>query len=216
MNRAEQWRHDSWIVSSGDRTINAATPCLLRAPALHRITFLAVLALAACGPSGPETLAWSEQVQLSDGRIAVLERQERYHTTQEFGGLGELHTDRSRLSLSLPDGTKLPPLDVGEMPLVFDIELGTSAFFVITIIDNCPLARKRGLDSRQPYIEYRLTGTEWRSAPVSSDKIGWAANLLITRKLTTGTALSLAEKRAKDSSPGIGDIYRRVSAHVPC
>lgn len=197
---------------------HAVRRCAPLARVKHRLVVAGLLiASAACGVPPPEIRTWTEEVQLSDGRVATVERQERYHTTQEFGGLGELHTDGSRLSLLLPDGTKLPPLEVGEMPLVFDTEPG-GTFFAITIVDYCTRAKELGLDTRTPYFEYRLAGPAWTRAPVSDGKVGWKTNLLIHRSAARDDkSISLQDKAKADASPGTGLEYRAVLSNgAPC
>lgn len=199
-----------------NRYLSASESCRFRVRMPIKIALLlAIVGLMSCKPRGPEVRTWQEEVKLGDGRIVMLERQEQYHFTQEFGGLGEMHTDASRLTMSLSKSEALPPLTTHEMPLIFDVEPNTGEFFVITIVDLCTRAQKVGLDWHKPYFEYRLVGSEWQRAPVSAGKIGWQANLLISREIAaTGKVISLAKKTAKDRNPGIGLIYKNVSANV--
>ncbi len=100
------------------------------------------------------TEKWQEEVQLSDGRVIVVDRE----TLREGGG-GEIVSNRSgtkpkehRIRFSNPDGsgkmiewrsTKKSPGTWPEIPLILDMESGYPVVFaVVHISDTCEVYSK--------------------------------------------------------------------------
>jgi hypothetical protein len=197
--------------------------------AIHKLWLLLLAnALLACGGSDSGKSSWQEQVQLSDGRIVVVERQLQYHDTRELGGLAERIADRTILRFKLGDKEVLPDLtagipapedsnprarSTGELPLIFDVDAESHTYFVITIVNNCNRASELGLTVR-PYFEYRVVGDHWERHPVSLSKLGRKTNLLL-KEAKMGDPVSLEEK-ARSNDVGYSGFYTKIADRGAC
>jgi hypothetical protein len=79
-----------------------------------------------------------------------------------------------------------PPPRTGEREFLMrlDFDPTTRQWYAISAGQDCPTAQGLGLKDR-PCFEYVLNGTSWNRRPVSEQRIGVSANLLIKKSLAT-------------------------------
>jgi len=157
------------------------------------------------------TEKWKEEVQLSDGRIIVVERE----TVRERGG-DEWASNRSgtkpkeyRIRFTRPDGSgqmiewRSTKKDDGmwpEIPLVFDIESGHPTIFSLVAISvGCEI-----------YSKYVYRNGTWMEEPLPDQFSQRPTNLFFGDGNDMPKFVNLAEKHKRNS--GIG--YRRALKQV--
>lgn len=157
------------------------------------------------------TESWKEEVQLSDGRVIVVERE----TLRERGG-DEWASNRSgskpkeyRIRFSHPDGlgrvvdwrsTKKSPQTWPEIPLVFDVESGKpTVFSLLAISPGCEI-----------YSKYVYQNGAWTEESLSEQFEKRPTNLLFGNGKNIPSLLVLEDKRNRNS--GLG--YRPALKHV--
>jgi hypothetical protein len=186
--------------------------------------------VAACGKSAGGLGPWQEDVQLSDGRVIVVERFENIEVRQPIGDVGSAAINSTTIKfVSPPDLATLPSLSVQYRPIVLDYDQKLQTWFIIGVNERMCLidARKKGqMDSTgsvniHPNFEFRIVGNRWREVEIGPDRIGMAANLLLNRTtvdhfMKLGTPVPLESKRSLDDSPGIVRELKRVTANVAC
>ena len=156
------------------------------------------------------TESWNEEVQLSDGRIIVVERE----TARERGG-DEWASNRSgskpkeyRIRFSHPDGsgqqvewrTQKQFETWPEIPLVLDVESGKPIVFSLVAISiGCEI-----------YSKYVYQGGAWIEQSLPEQSGIHETNLLFGSGKDMPKFLSLEEKRKRNSGSG----YRRALKQV--
>jgi hypothetical protein len=184
------------------------------------VTCALLLLLSACGSKKlPSELSWTEEVRLTSGEIILVDRRERYHTTSELAGYGELRVDSSDIVIR-PAGNNapLPTVTVGEFPIVADYDPLLAQWYVITLVDICEDAKALNLGTR-PYLEYRLRDGAWSRAQIEAGRVGHPSNLLQTKSMVTkgnGGVIRVDAKELRDHSVEIPDIFRSIVPVVPC
>lgn len=176
---------------------------------LKRITKLGLLlmmgvSMSACG-SGSEK--WKEEVQLSDGRIIVVERE----MVREGGGdewasnRGGSKPKEYRIRFSHPDrsgemiewrSTKIDFQTWPEVPLVFDLEVGQPVVYSLAAISS----------GCEVYSKYVYRSGVWTEEPLPEQFEQHTTNLLFGTQKDLPVLLNLQEKRKRN-----GDIgYRKA------
>lgn len=166
------------------------------------------VSMSACGNGSQK---WKEEVQLSDGRIIVLERE----ILNERGG-DEWASNRSgtkpkeyRIRLAPPEGsgqmiewrsTKESPGTWPEIPLVFDMESGQPTIFSLVAISNgCEI-----------YSKYVYRSGSWIEEPLSEQFERRTTSLFFGDGKDMPPFVNLEEKRKRNS----GDGYRQALKQV--
>lgn len=164
--------------------------------------------MSAC--SGGAT-KWNEEVQLSDGRIIVIEREAIY-----VGGGDEWASNRSgskidgyRILYSDPDGsgkviewraTKKSPRTYPEVPLIFDLLVGEPTIFsLVAISSGCEV-----------YSKYVYQNGAWTEEPLPEQFEQLTTNLLFASKRDLPKLLTLAEKNQRNSEPGHRQAIKKI------
>lgn len=164
--------------------------------------------MSACA-KGPIT--WSEEVQLSDGRIILIEREAIY-----VGGGDEWASNRSgrkiheyRIRFTGPDGpgitmewrsTKKSPQTYPEIPLVFDLPDGRPTVFTLVAISSADWI----------YSKYVYLNGEWAEEPLPVQFGQQTTNLLFASKKDLPKVLTLAEKNQRNSEPGHRQAFHQI------
>lgn len=155
------------------------------------------VSMNACG-SGSNN--WKEEVQLSDGRVIVVERE----TIREAGG-DEWASNRSgskpkeyRIRFADPDGSgktiewrskKMSPQTWPEVPLVFDITLGKPTIFSLVAISiGCKV-----------FSKYVYQNGAWIEEPLTEQFAQGTTNLLIFDDKDMHPFINLETKRKKNA-----------------
>jgi hypothetical protein len=166
-----------------------------------------VFSMNGCG----STARWGEEVQLSDGRVIVVERQ----TVFEPGG-GEWAQNRSGVTpkeyvirLAALDGSGQTvewksatpsPGTVPELPLILDVEAGQPVVFTIgSTKTEC-----------EAYLKYRYQDRTWTEQPLPDQFDQRTTNLLLGNGIDKPKFVSLQDKRIANADAS----YRAVVKHV--
>ena len=155
------------------------------------------VSMNACG-SGSNN--WKEEVQLSDGRVIVVERE----TIREAGG-DEWASNRSgskpkeyRIRFAYPEASgktiewrskKMSPQTWPEVPLVFDITLGKPTIFSLVAISiGCKV-----------FSKYVYQNGAWIEEPLTEQFAQGTTNLLIFDDKDMHPFINLETKRKKNA-----------------
>ena len=199
--------------------------------ALRQLAVVACFVLTACGPKGLGP--WQEEVQLSDGRVILVERFEDSTLRKPIGEAGGAFLNNTTLKVVAPAdlATTLPELTTRYRPLIVDFDPMLGTWFVIAFDERACQDRikkrergemdRTGLINLRPNFEYRLQQSAWVEVPMAPDRIGLPVNLLIQRitveeRMQQRQPVSLEEKRRLDSHAGLPKEYRKVVASVGC
>ena len=172
------------------------------------LILIMVVIMSACG-SG--TQKWKEEVQLSDGRNIVVERE----LVREAGG-GELATNLSgtkpkeyRIRIEHPKGsgqmiewhsTKISPQTWPELPLVLDMEMGQAVVYAIVAISaGCEV-----------YSKYVYQNGAWVEEPLPEQFEPHTTNLLFGTKKDLPGLVNLEEKSKRNSGVGYRNADKQV------
>ncbi len=193
----------------------------------------ACVVLAACNSDSGGLGPWQEEVQISDGRVILVERFEDSTVRKPIGDAGGAFLDETTLRVVAPAelATTLPVLTTRYRPLILDFDPKIGTWFVIAfderVCEDRIRKRERGeMDptgriNLRPNFEYRLQQGAWVEVPVASERIGLPVNLLIQRmtveqRMKERQPVRLEEKRRLDSDLGLPHEYRRIVASVGC
>ena len=166
------------------------------------------LAMTACGAGNKK---WKEEVQLSDGKIIVIERQAIY----ESGG-AEWASNRSGTKIKADvirflgsDGSgkiidwktrKIDSATYPEVPLVFDIEAGKpTVFTLLSVSAICDV-----------YSKYVYQNGIWIEEKLTQQFEPHTTNLLFGSQEALPSLLKLQEKYKRNDKSG----YRQALKHV--
>lgn len=180
---------------------------------LKRITKLGLIlmmgaSMSACG-SGSTT--WKEEVQMSDGRVIVVDRE-----MERAGGGDEWASNRSgtkpkeyRIRFEQMDGsgtvaewrsTKIDFQTWPEVPLIFDFEAGQPVVFsLVAISSGCEV-----------YSKYVYRNGTWLEEPLPEQFEQHTTNLLFGSQMDLPPLLSLQQKQDRNGDAG----YRRALKQV--
>jgi hypothetical protein len=192
---------------------------------------VACFVLTACGPKGLGP--WQEEVQLSDGRVILVERFEDSTLRKPIGDAGGAFLNNTTLKFVAPAdlATTLPELTTRYRPLIVDFDPMLGTWFVIAFDERACQDRikkrergemdRTGLINLRPNFEYRLQQSAWVEVPMAPDRIGLPVNLLIQRitveeRTQQRQPVRLEEKRRLDSHARLPKEYRKVVASVGC
>jgi hypothetical protein len=179
---------------------------------------LLLVATAACAPRSAH---WTEEVELTGGEVILVARRERYRSNTEFGGgYTNVWIDSARAEVTDSNTAPVspPPLMTGEREFLtrLDFDPATRQWYAISAVQDCRTAQRVGLIDR-PYFEYLSNGTSWRRQPVSEQRIGVTANMLIKKSLANeADPVKLDAKRRADSNVSLPNHLKRVLNKVPC
>lgn len=164
--------------------------------------------MSACGSSSQK---WKEEVQLSDGRVIVVDRE----TVHERGG-DEWASNRSgtkpkeyRIRFTQPEGSgqviewhssKESPQTWPEIPLVFDVESGQpTVFSLLAISPGCEI-----------YSKYVYRNGAWTEQSLSAQFERRTTNLFFGDGNNMPSVVNLDEKRKRNSGSGYRQALKQV------
>ncbi len=154
---------------------------------------------------------WKEEVQLSDGRVLVVERE----IVMEGGG-GEIVTNPSgvkpkehRIRFASPNGsgqsiewrsTKIDDATWPEIPLILDIEDGHPVVFtILTINPACGV-----------YNKYVYQDGVWKEAKLPGEFEKRMTNLYLRSGINMPKLVDLKEKRERNADMGYWESLKQV------
>jgi hypothetical protein len=168
-----------------------------------------VMTGAGCESAGHLEHTWTEDVQLDDGRITVIERHVELETTSALGG-GAGNAVETRAVLSLRDERSIPDWEYPLRPLVLYRDAATKEWIIVASTSSCDLWRRRG-SPPGAYFEFRSAGGWWKPVDLSPASIGRQANLLFeVAEEKLPEHITVAEKHARQSAPDEAKSYRSI------
>lgn len=172
---------------------------------------LMILGGGMSGCTGTSDISWKEEVQLSDSRIIVVERDAIY-----VGGGDEWASNRGggkiddeRIRFTPPDGsrkivewrsTKKSPQTYPEVPLVFDLPAGQPTIFTLVAISN----------ACEVYSKYVYQHGAWVEEPLPEQFGQQPTNLLFGSQRDLPKLVTLAEKNRRNSVPGYRQAVKQI------
>ena len=195
---------------------------------LQGLAVVACFVLTACGPKGLGP--WQEEVQLSDGRVILVERFEDSEIRGPIGDAKDSYISATAIKfIAPPDLTVLPVLAMHYRPILLDYDSELGTWFAVGVnermcwpggVENAHMDAT-GRINIHPNFEYRLLDGKWQEVEMSQERVGQLANLLIVRTtvnewMKARQPLPLAEKRRVDGNPRLPVEYRKVVSRVGC
>lgn len=182
----------------------------------HMTNWLLGIALLILGGSmsaciGTSDINWKEEVQLSDGRTIVLEREAVYvgggdEWASNRGG-GKI--DEERIRFASPDGsgkivewhsTKKDSQTYPEVPLVFDLLAGQpTVFSLVAISSGCEI-----------YSKYVYKNGAWVEESLPEQFRQLTTNLLFGSQRDLPKPLSLAEKNERNTATHYRQALKQI------
>jgi len=154
---------------------------------------------------------WKEEVQLSDGRNIIVDRE----MTREAGG-DELASNHSgskpktyHIRFEYPAGsgkmiewhsTKISPQTWPEVPLILDMESGQPVIFAIVFISS----------GCEVYSKYIYRNGAWIEGPLPAQFEQHTTNLLFGTQKDLPALVNLEEKRKRNSGVGYRKALKQV------
>lgn len=179
------------------------------APILGRFLFVLMLGMTMNACSSSEK--WKEEVQLSDGRVVVVDRE----MTREVGGdewasnRGGVKPKEYRIRLAYPVGSEKmiewhsTKKDDGmwpEVPLVFDIKSEQPIIFSLVAISICC----------EIYSKYVYHNGKWIEEPLPEQFEQHTTNLLFGSQRNLPAFVNLEEKRKRNSDAGYRKALKQI------
>lgn len=161
---------------------------------------------------------WTEDVQLSSGRVVQIERDETYETTRPLGSGTDYLMIAARLRLLNEE-----PMQTGEWTqplsaLLFDQDARTGEYVIVGAAPTCAIYNQLGRPD-PVYLEYRWRDGAWQSVALSDFSIDRVANLLVRiRPEAEKGHVTLDDKRRRDLPALTYRLFRRIDPQMrmPC
>lgn len=164
---------------------------------------------------------WTEEVQLSDGRVIVAERSDEYRKVtdhgQGWGSVGWLY-QRGSFKATLPEPVSRTVSWEGTLkPLVIDMFAGSRVYFVGAIAAG--FARDEWkLPDGQQYVVFRLDSRGWQRVELQDLPEEGKPTFLIntrlffegTKPLLPGSLIELRRKTELNANPQLPKSYRTI------
>lgn len=216
-------KNRDWVLMRRDGSVPTKYVCLW---------LLAVLCiqLSACGRASPGNDGlgpWQEEVELSDGRVIVVERFEDIKVSTLLGDPVSAKAKAARIKIVRPaELAGIPELTMRQRPVVLDYDAELGTWIALDAKETCDFTQEELDDGVfdesariiiKPYREYRLIEGGWREMPMESKRIGRPTNLLITRSsIQDFEVFPLSVKRRLDSNPARPKNYQVILERISC
>jgi len=160
-------------------------------------------------------LSWKEEVQLNDGRVIVIERDQINESGGDEWALnrGGGKPKEYRIRFASPDGTgkviewrsiKKSPRTWPEVPLFFDFISGQPTVFTLVAISaGCEV-----------YSKYVYLNSGWAEEPLPERFEPHATNLLFGTQKNMPSFLNLAGKAERNSDSGYRQALKQIGPNL--
>lgn len=172
------------------------------------LLLLWALASASCGKS---TISWTEEVQLGNKKIILVERALKGQGNAEIGGPSYWRHMEMSISFKKDDNTvPLPPeWHAKYVPVLLDHKQESNAWVLVATPDTCETWYELGRPI-PPYIQYEsVNGAPWRQVGLEDALIGRKTNLL-TGPSTKGEPVLLTLPAKEDPWRRAGPKYQTI------
>lgn len=140
---------------------------------------LVVGLLPIAGCSGNVERKWSEEVELDDGKVIVIDRFAMFKESNSLAGDAYNATDlTSRLGFQ-GELEALPVWSDVLVPILLYHDVGSQQWVIVATTSNCDTWYQNG-GPVPPYWEYRISDGKWLKTSLSETSIGRKTNLFFS------------------------------------
>lgn len=181
---------------------------------MKRLTKLGLILMMGASMSAcSSSLKWKEEVQLSDGKIIVIEREQINESGGDEWALnrGGGKPKEYRIRFSNPNGAKemiewrsvkVDDFRWPEVPLLFDFVSGQPTIFT--------LVAEQGTNCCEFYSKYVYSNGAWKEEVLPEQFEARATNLFFGNRKNMPSFLDLTEKVNRQSDSGYGQALKQV------
>jgi hypothetical protein len=164
----------------------------------------------------PRSIHFTEQVQLSSGQIIHVERMYKVKLYAELGGPQAWKVTYTSLHIIEPTFVDNPPptwdSETGLLPILLDKDHNDGRWTLLTTFDSCEAWYQLGRP-KLPYAEFQVADHRWQRVDFQDKWVGRSANVSTdVRGTDEPRLLTIAEKRRRNSEPGIAPKYIQIVA----
>lgn len=181
------------------------------------VTIFLLLGLAPLA-AGTQTKAvnWKEEVKLSDGQIAIVERSENYRPVFEPGarGSGWLFMNE-RLRATLPPSNRKIVWEARLEPIALDVA-ASGEIYLVAVVAEAAGRKEYAVPDGTNHVAFKyIENNQWQRVPITSIPRELHPNLMVaTRRLfieqrSTTDFVDLALKAKMDADPRIDSRFRK-------
>lgn len=158
------------------------------------------------------TLRFKEEVRLANGEMIIVKRKIVTSSLGEIGGPGGWDVKFNSFKIVEPDRADNPKVwqtEEGLLPVLFDRDVLTGEWFLVSVIDTCDQYIKMGKPIA-PYSEDRFRNGEWVRVGLSPDLLGRATNIFTSMRSDGQfftVFLELKELKRGDAAP----MFKHIS-----
>ena len=197
------------IIGSGENDEVRGLENKMKLPIL--VLCFCALALFGCGQVD---LGWSEEVQLSSGKVIVVKRAAKGEKIGEIGGPGGWEQKEMSVEIDAKDSEIFnPPVwRTAYVPVLLDYDASRKEWLIVATFYTCQGWYDLGRP-KLPYVEYRVAndGT-WQVTPLDTDLIGRKANML-TGVRSGGEPPLVTRKDKAERDSEAAKKYQEVVGH---
>ena len=175
-----------------------------------RLTSLlvAVLVLGACGEVDTK---WQEQVDLSEGKLILVERTAKGRSDREIGGPGGW--EPTEMTLTIQDNStaiKSPPTWRSKyVPILLDYDVKSVTWSIVSTFYYCSEWSELGKPA-SPYLEFQsVKGQKWQLVTLENRLIERQANLLVGPRTGGESAVVFLDEKNRRNRRA-SDMYKKV------
>jgi hypothetical protein len=164
------------------------------------VIFSTALLLSGCGP---EEIRWREQIELSDGRVIIIERSRVNEHRNAIGGPAQTFTLAEVVEADSPAGL-FSRFDAPILLQRLDIDSATGKFVLLGSIEDCKAWRRLGQPANMT-TQFEYHEGRWNLVPLNEAWVGRSVNVIVPAEDVDeirGGSLVTGEVRARwNTSP---------------
>ena len=176
--------------------------------------YLAAILSTTAACSGVVERKWSEEVELDDGTVIVIERQVKFRESNSLAGDAYSTTQLEGTLGFTGENSSLPAWDVPLTPILLFRDQSLNEWVIVATTSNCDTWYEQGKPV-PPYWEYRLRADNWLPSKLSDSSMGRKTNLFFDfEPALPAKKLSLEAKRRVLASKDFAKKYLSVIADL--